>query len=128
MILTLLATNEPPPGTDNWLRIFLYICGSLYLLLSLIEKVMSRFGRKPPLDAELKVLAEAFKELQEGQTEDRKSLYNRINKVGESLQAAIGQMEIKLAKVEQAAEMHTQQLNTQDHKISHILERLPRRG
>ncbi len=77
-----LAANEPPPGTDAWMKILLYVLGTFVLVLTLVEKFKKVFGRTPALSDEMTSLdakrTTAFEALQKSLKEDTEQLGNRI--------------------------------------------------
>lgn len=149
----LANTSEAPPGTGEWIKIALYIAGTLFFILSLVEKLKSVFGRTPPLDQEIKQRHEKAEEqraalhekvedlaktVREGREDDRKALYNKIasasREVGERVDSAMNEVRgdlqdlaLKAAKMEQLTETHTQQLHQHSATMERILEKLPRR-
>ncbi len=130
------ASSEPPPGTGEWLKVGLYILGTIVLVLTAVERIKAVFGRTPPLSSELKTLAER---LEHGRETDRIALHNKMNGIknelmhkieteGKDTDATVQEMAIQIAKVEQLTETHTQQLTSMAHTQERILERLPRRS
>ena len=154
-VIPLLASaSEPPPGTGEWLKVALYIIGCVVLILTAVDRWRAIFGRKPPVDTDLRKIWDKLgiveKELAGVTVASMTILREHLQGIDERRSAAIrevhGVMDRELTavheKVNQTAlhlervasktetlwETHGQALAALDAKMTRVLERLPRRN
>ena len=127
------SSSEPPPGFSEWIRVALFLMGGLFLLLGLVEKMITLFRRKPPIDQDMRKIWDELKAMQAqlGKIDEKRT--NAIAEVHRVMDRELGDMHqktnataIELARVAERTESHSQTLSVVDQKLSTILQRLPR--
>lgn len=139
------STQEPPPGTGEWLKIVIYLLGIGFLLLGVIEKVRGIFGRKPPIDQDLRKVWDRLglmeAQLAKATTDAKDAVQAQLSEIDQRRSRAISDVHavvdrevgavhekvniasIAIARVETQTEEHTRRLIHMEGRINSIADR-----